>query len=430
MTTDNDDATTGATNDQTMTPGSIHGGPTRRRQAVTTSFNEVMQQQSKSMQQQRLTSAVPLMDTSNGGSRVAAAAGVGGSIMREGRSSNQTSAGSAISVGSHNVRFSAQQALCGDEEDPIMTSLPGHDNSESQFQPQPRTARQPKFETAPILYPPPLSASLAAPPTRHNITTSFAEATAGSEGDNRKGREGASNCCASFLNWLVLFLTLGMGPNCGGQTPAERNTRALENMLSVYESKVWQGLRIFGAFVLIFGPAIQILFTKRADIYFLVLFIVVLLLLVADMVICCCVHPNYFLWKFPCLPDRFASRKYWCCASNLWQRNNLPLAGAAATHAPTVTEKGHNRRQAQFGSFMFWLDLISTVSFLPEVLNFSKMNTMESDLITVNAAGVPIDVSFHKAPGRGQSLLFCFERSLSLTPSWASYGLCFRSTLG
>lgn len=107
----------------------------------------------------------------------------------------------------------------------------------------------------------------------------------------------------------------------------------------------WSVIIFLFTLVLLFGPPLKfLLFTKAADIFFDSLFLICIITLIIDIILRCLVTPKYFQWSFP-----IKSKEN---AQNSILSSNVTF---------------HRKKKFQIGSFMFWCDLISTISLLSEI---------------------------------------------------------------
>jgi len=165
--------------------------------------------------------------------------------------------------------------------------------------------------------------------------------------------ESLQSYSSGVKNIFCCLFSMGLNNSDRGKS---RNQVALENMSLLSKSHVWVFLRVVCAFVMIFGEEIQIaFFPSQWDLFFLILFLIVLALVIADMIVLICTDPTYFLWSCPSWCGYCRSKSSCCCCSKFQ---------LDSTSRPIHKGKKEN---FQFGSFMFWLDLVSILSFLPSI---------------------------------------------------------------
>lgn len=135
----------------------------------------------------------------------------------------------------------------------------------------------------------------------------------------------------------------------------------IKRMKDVLDHTAWKVLIIFFTAIILFGGSLQQLCPKAADPYIDVIFIVTIVFLLIDIVMLCCVVPSYFIVK-PTMQLRNSDDEFGCFCFAL-----------------------------QFGSFLFWFDLISVLSFLWEI-SFIKGSAIVETHLYVNSFGVPLNI--------------------------------------
>ena len=133
----------------------------------------------------------------------------------------------------------------------------------------------------------------------------------------------------------------------------------LEVMEYCLSSRIWRSVLVFFTTLLLFGSQIQEMWTpKEADIVFDILFSVALGVFLLDMLVRTYVEPQYF---------------------------GFNLFGNKISDAPAAWGS------CRLGSFMFWCDLISTLTLLYDIsfINRSNFEMLEIE-IELNSFGMPV----------------------------------------
>jgi hypothetical protein len=197
----------------------------------------------------------------------------------------------------------------------------------------------------------------------------------GGLGSINRGRSDASvqSYTEGAKEVFCCFFTCGLNHRDRGNKTCDQFV--LESMAKLSNSHAWMALRMFCAFIMIFGEEFQkAFFPQQWDTFFFILFIVVLAIVIADMIILICVDPTYFLWT--CCPGcgRCRSKRSCCCCARYavdGEKRPLP--------------KG-KQESCQFGSFMFWLDLISVISFIDSIPYLRGWDTLQI-IVTMGSNG-------------------------------------------
>ena len=134
----------------------------------------------------------------------------------------------------------------------------------------------------------------------------------------------------------------------------------VHSLILLIEHPAWKAYILFLTFILIFGGPIRDFCPKTSDPYFDVVFVIALVLLLIDIAIMCMVKPSYFVFK-PSTQLRKYTNEYGCFCFSF-----------------------------QFGSFLFWFDIVSVLSFLTEISYINKsLVQIPQEHLFVNSFGIP-----------------------------------------
>jgi hypothetical protein len=149
--------------------------------------------------------------------------------------------------------------------------------------------------------------------------------------------------------------------------PADRRRFFMSNMI---QSKVWKLILIVFTFLLLFGPQIREMFLPKGwDDFMDYLFLVAFVFFTADILIRIDVEPNYFSFDLFCLRQSKGAQA----------SSNLGGSGWSGCGS------------CGLGSFLFWCDVVSTLTLLHEISFINKKNFDEVQInIRLNPFGIPV----------------------------------------
>jgi len=153
-------------------------------------------------------------------------------------------------------------------------------------------------------------------------------------------------------------------------------------------SRLWHWLTFGCTVVLLFGNVVQLLWCpKTMDLFFDILFTITFFFLMLDWLLHILVDPNYFHFYSPLFPCCCLTKEDCCCYEEY-------SGGSSAGSLGNGDEEKKKRKSVccQFGSFLFWFDLISTVSILPEISYlrlFAELHEMVRVQVDLYAAFIP-----------------------------------------
>ena len=173
--------------------------------------------------------------------------------------------------------------------------------------------------------------------------------------------------------------------------PYEPPAKLLQFMHNALESWAYGIPFLIFTFLLLFGQPIQYLwFPKSADLVFNYLFTFTLAFFVIDIAMRCYVSPAYFVFEFFGLDYRYDAEG---------RRRPRPRAGGL--------KGGWGDSTIKIGSFMFWCDVVSTLTLLYDIswINNSLLERTESTIF-VDVLGVAVSVT---ATATTCSYVFLFQ---------------------
>jgi len=132
-------------------------------------------------------------------------------------------------------------------------------------------------------------------------------------------------------------------------------------------SRLWQILVIVSTILLLFGSEIRLLiFTKKSDLAFDILFLVGFTILIGDIIFRCIVFPDYFMLQFRSKSDS----------------NDITEGSPQRTFPCSI----------MIGSFMFWCDLLSSTTLLydVELIPWNHFKTQTNHLVVDLDTFLPI----------------------------------------
>jgi len=143
---------------------------------------------------------------------------------------------------------------------------------------------------------------------------------------------------------------------------------------------IWKIIHVIFSIFLLFGPPVQLLVInigEKGDLIFLILRILMLLFFIVDMTVRCITDDTYFVCTLCKKGDRAAN---------------------ASTSIPRSSDDNSDGMGSTFGigSFLFWCDLISTVSILYDL---SLINKMRYNTITKMSIGAISSICWSGNPG-------------------------------
>lgn len=144
---------------------------------------------------------------------------------------------------------------------------------------------------------------------------------------------------------------------CGCYVNEENRPKWFTLLYKLTKTIIWKIIHVIFSIILLFGPAVQLLivdFGQNGDLIFMILRILMLLFFVVDMTLRCITEDDYFVCTLCKIGDRAAN---------------------ASTYILRSSGNNSDRMDSTFriGSFLFWCDLISTVSILYDLSFINDM---------------------------------------------------------
>ena len=157
--------------------------------------------------------------------------------------------------------------------------------------------------------------------------------------------------------------------SCDPDTARARNQDIMKVLYLILKSRTWGILSICATVIMLFGPPLEICFfpDKNFEPYFSAIFTVTFFVLIFDILLNAMVDPEYFLWYCSCCRKcSYGHKENTCCFLN------SPMNASFGHHHEELINAHKQAQLCAFGSFLFWMDLLATASFVPEVLWVDK----------------------------------------------------------
>lgn len=176
-------------------------------------------------------------------------------------------------------------------------------------------------------------------------------------------RAGSSSTGISLSCWRMI---------CCSECCSLSREQRLGSIRNVLRGRVWRVLMVAFSVILLFGEEIRILFLPRtADIACDVVFFVTFCFFIIDIFLRILAEPNYFSLSFFCPKKR-----------NQQNPNNND-----------VTDNDLSNCCCHLPSFLFWSDLLSTLTLLYDISIIGKREAQQFKIL-VDEGGFPVSLLF------------------------------------